>query len=666
MPGSAQRAIVRLAAGLAVLASAGIGAVAANAEPLPIASIARYEAMTGVALSPDGKHIAALVSTPEYPWPVVAIYDALDLTKAPVWIPSATLRIVNVSFFGNDRISFVVEAPMHNDGGLPTFTRKLYFSDLAGKKIVEASRPTGARAKAARDNQERYGGIGMRIFSGDLYDPDLVLIEGTGDTQTISELNLKTHESRLVAEAGERSQFLPGGVDLATGEPMIKMQLEIAAGRFFARTYIRDRKTRAWVRHDPLGFEFKDRRILTPVGFDNDPNILFVLSNRSRDFAAVYSYDIAAQKFSDEPLYAVDDFDVTAVGFRRDRANKTIEISGLTVGGPSPVQVIFDSVWTAAQKKIQAAFPGRNVTLQINKADRTVAVVTVQAPDFPPEYYLYKDGALRLLGKQRPWIDPATLGKAEFVTYTARDGMKIPAFVTYPPGWTPAQGPVPLIVLPHGGPWSRDELDWDGSGWPQFLATRGAAVIQPQYRGSDGWGLKLWTAGDQQWGLKMQDDNDDAAAYLVARGVADPKLMAIFGYSYGGFAAIAASVRPNSPYRCAIAGAGVASLNRIGNLWGSNPIARDVQGWTVAGMDPIKNVDHASIPIMLYHGDHDRQADTEHSRMFFKAMKGAGKRVEYHEIAGMWHTMPWHTDWQEQTLSLIETYLKSGDCGVLK
>jgi len=141
--------------------------------------------------------------------------------------------------------------------------------------------------------------------------------------------------------------------------------------------------------------------------------------------------------------------------------------------------------------------------------------------------------------------------------------------------------------------------------------------------------------------------------------------MAIFGYSYGGFSAIAASVRPNSPYQCAISGAGVSSLDRIGNLWGSNRIVKERQAWTVKGMDPLKNVDKANIPILLYHGSGDRQADTVHSRDFYKAMKSAKKDVKYIEIDKMWHQLPWWPEWQTESLEAIEEYLRSDKCGVL-
>lgn len=160
----------------------------------------------------------------------------------------------------------------------------------------------------------------------------------------------------------------------------------------------------------------------------------------------------------------------------------------------------------------------------------------------------------------------------------------------------------------------------------------------------------------------MSDDNDDGAAWLVSQGIADQSKLAIFGYSYGGFAAMAAVVRDKPPYRCAIAGAGVSDLRRLGNLWGQNQVQREIQGSTVTGMDPLANVAKASIPIMLYHGDRDTQAEARHSRDFYSAMKAAGKDIEYHEIKDMWHHLPWWPEWHRETLGLIENYLAGPKC----
>jgi dipeptidyl aminopeptidase/acylaminoacyl peptidase len=660
-------AVAALSIGL-LAGSVGIAQAAYTppAEPLSIEAVARYDAITDVVISPDGKHIAALIAVKDQKWPVISIWDTSDLSKKPIWIPSETNRIVEIGFFGSDKIYFKSEQPINGYDGRPTFTRKIYYSDLEGRNIEEPFKLTGTLNKEVRDAMSRSQAVD--VFNDHLYDDSKVLME-TNDpesfVQKIFELDTNTGKTRTIALGSSEFNYLPTGVDLETGEPMIKEQVDPVNGEYWYKIFIKDKASGQWVYQAPLSYVLKDRKKISILGYDTDPNQLVVASNLTTDHLAIYDYDIKAQKFSAEPLFASDKYDIPAVRFDIDHAAHKTHIFSVVVNGPSPTVSYLDEKWAAVQKSIQARFPGQNVYISTNSATRETGVVTVEGAALPPQYFLYKDGKMLPLGSSKPWVDPATLGKAEFVTYKARDGMDIPAYITYPPGWTPDKGPVPLIVLPHGGPWSRDEGGWDPASWTQFLATRGIAVIQPEYRGSEGWGHKLWVAGDEQWGLKMSDDNDDAAAYMVSRVLADPKLMAIFGYSYGGFAAIAASVRPNSPYKCAIAGAGVSSLDRIGNLWGGSHIQRDIQGHTVKGMDPLKNVDKANIPIMLYHGDHDRQADTDHSRMFYAAMKSAGKDVEYHEIKGMWHTLPWHVEWHEETLGYIVDFLKSPKCGLI-
>ena len=636
------------------------------AKPLSIDALAQYAALEGLSISPDGKHIAGLVAAKGQQWPVISVWDTSDLSKAPVWIPSETQRIQSVGFFSNDKIYFQTEQPIDGPDGRPTFTTKIYYADVDGRNIQEPFKITGTLNKDVRDQMDR--GNSPHIFNRNLYDEHKVLMQTVDPesfVQKIFELDTTNGKTRTVALGSDKSEYISGGVDLETGEPMIRANEDLVGADYWNKIYIKDKATGQWVYHPQLSYPVKDRHTIDILGYDTDPSKLVVATDLKSDHVQVYDYDIKSQSYSAEPLFANDKYDVY-VTFWINRAKHETDIFKVNVGGPATTSAYLDDKWAAIQKSLQAAFPGKNVFLNINSDTLEAAAVKVDAPDLPPQYYLYKDGKLVLIGSERPGIDPKTLGKAEFITYKARDGLEIPAFVTYPPGWTPDQGPVPTVVMPHGGPWARDEFEWDATGWPQFLATRGIAVIQPQYRGSEGWGYGLWTAGDKEWGKKMSDDNDDAAAYLVSKGVADPKRLAIFGYSYGGFAAIAASVRPNSPYKCAIAGAGVSSLQRISGLWGGSHIQRDIQGNTVDGMDPLKNVANANIPIMLFHGDHDRQADTDHSRMFYAAMKAANKDVEYHEIKGMWHTIPWHVEWQQQSLGYIQDYLKSPKCGLIQ
>ena len=187
-------------------------------------------------------------------------------------------------------------------------------------------------------------------------------------------------------------------------------------------------------------------------------------------------------------------------------------------------------------------------------------------------------------------------------------------------------------------------------------------VIQPQFRGSVGWGEKLARAGDAQWGKTMQDDNDDAAKWLVAQGYADKNRMALFGYSYGGYTGYLAAIRPNGLYQCSVAGAGVAQIKRFQGETYDNRFLRELQRPTIDGVDPLSNVDKVSIPIFVYHGDRDQVVVIEESRKFVAALKAAGKPHRYLELPDMGHTFnTWGPKDGETQLLEIEKFFKT-DC----
>ena len=238
----------------------------------------------------------------------------------------------------------------------------------------------------------------------------------------------------------------------------------------------------------------------------------------------------------------------------------------------------------------------------------------------------------------------------------------IPAFLTRPNEQLCGPGPWPAVVHPHGGPWARDDMRFDGSMWVPLMASRCMAVLQPQYRGSDGWGRRLWTAGDAQWGGKMQDDKDDGAQWLVDQRIAIRGRIAMFGFSYGGYAAMAAAVRPEGHYKCAIAGAGVSDIRRIWSRFYTNPFFRQAQAPTVDGLNPVDQADHIQIPIMVYHGERDQTVPIEQSRWFVAKARQSNQPVEYHELADYAHGPAWTRAIMAEQLGYIDAYLKSG-CG---
>lgn len=639
--------------------------IPALAAPIPIESIAKHSAISNVNMSPDGKHIVGLIAVDGQKWPVISIWKTGDLKAKPVWIPTKKMRYKFVDFLGNDKIIFVSDQPI-TARGKKDFTNKLFVADLDGNNIKEPMKKSGTLNDAVRRAESR--GITTGIFNDRLKSKEFVLINkvdvGTGSTH-IYRYNTKTGATKRVGKTGRDWSFISAMVNPITGDLLGKNTLDNVDGDFWSKVYLRDTPSSPWIYHPALSYRLKDRKSIDILGFDGGLDKLVLLSNADRDYAAAYSYNIRTKKLNPSPVYSSPKFEIADVIMMKKEGEAFSKPNGVVIGGPRRIVKYTDTYWKGVQANLERKFTGMNVSLGNRTKKHNRALVTVSSSTTPPSYFIYKNGDLTPLGSSRPWMKPADSGKARWVNFKARDGLNIPAILTLPPGYKRTAGRISTVVLPHGGPWGRDSIRWDGSGWPQFLTSRGIAVIQPQYRGSTGLGMKLWKAGDMEWGQKMSDDNDDAAAFLVKQGIADPDKVAIFGYSYGGFAAIAASVRPNSPYQCAISGAGVSSLDRIGNLWGGNRISYEYQAWTVKGMDPIKNVDKANIPILLYHGDGDRQADTVHSRIFYKAMKAAGKDIKYVEIDTMWHQLPWYPEWHTETLTEIENYLKSDKCGLI-
>jgi dipeptidyl aminopeptidase/acylaminoacyl peptidase len=314
------------------------------------------------------------------------------------------------------------------------------------------------------------------------------------------------------------------------------------------------------------------------------------------------------------------------------------------------------------QDGLQNSFKGKRVEIMSATDDRNKVLFMTESPRHAPQYYLLLNKTKLLgIGGERPWIKPEQVGDRQLVYYPARDGMMIPGLLTMPAGWKKGDPAPPAIVHPHGGPWARDFVGWDFSGWTQLLSSRGYAVLQPQYRGSAGWGHKLWLAGDAEWGQKMQDDKDDGANWMVKEGYAAKDRIAIFGYSYGGYAAFAASVRPGGPFKCAIAGAGVSNLTRIGNNWSENRQQRAFQGRTVKGMDPQQNTSKLAMPILIFHGDRDVRVPLFHATDFYNSVKSTGK-AKLLILKDMGHQYDkWTSNNNRESLKAIEDFL-TNDC----
>lgn len=269
-------------------------------------------------------------------------------------------------------------------------------------------------------------------------------------------------------------------------------------------------------------------------------------------------------------------------------------------------------------------------------SDRMMVISSASASD-PGNFYVFDRTKAELRQFARPFadLDGATLAPVKPVRYAARDGLSIPAYLTLPAGRDPKA--LPLIVMPHGGPFLRDKGDYDP--WVQFLANRGYAVLQPNYRGSTGYGKAYVDAATGEWGRKMQDDLDDGVHWLAAQGMIDPKRVCIMGGSYGGYAAMWAAVRNPDVYRCAISFAGISDVNAMlrydKNLFAASRYDRDRRGRIRTkdqDMDAVSALQHAAeikVPLLIAHGKKDQRVPFSQSTRLHEALDKAGKPNDF-------------------------------------
>ena len=650
--------------------------VAQAAQPIAIEDLARLPAIQSISMSPDGKHLVALIPSPKDPEETaLATWDTNSLDAGPkVVTPSGDrMKFIAAEALKADKILTIGRQEWTGqlggcgegsiNGATKTFMFKAYLTGDDQKNFEEAF-ADNKRAVGMSEQSQRCLELASTASLVDTLplDPDKVIINQLNQSSLVASYylyDLKTKQTELLFRGGTRAT--PSLFDHRTGKVLAKSQIEPAGGDYEQQILILDSATGEFVPQKPLTTNLSARNSVDVVGVDDSTGKYYVLTDQFSDKVQVRLYDPKQQKFDDEPALADPNFSIAGLLFS-SRASDFNQVTGFVVDGPSRRTVYIDPTLKSIQETLQQAFPGEEVSISRYTDDFSRILFQTNSPNHPANYHILLDKQKVVnLGGQRPWIDKAATGEERWVNYTARDGLKIPAILNLPPNWKEGDAPVATIIHPHGGPWARDYTGWDASGWVPFLTSRGYAVLRPQYRGTSGLGRELWIAGDQEWGQKMSDDNDDAAAWLVSQGIAAKDRIAIFGYSYGGFAAAAATVRPNSPYQCAIAGAPVTDLGRLGTSWSDNRLQRILQGQTVKGMDPMKNTDKANIPVMLFVGDRDVRTPSFHAQSFYDAVKGTVP-AQYHLIADQQHQMPWYPRQQRETLGLIEGFLKN-DCG---
>lgn len=610
--------------------------VASYAEQIPIQAWIHDPVISSIETNPSGTKLVGLTLTDVNKAPEVTVWDLSDLSKPPVHFGPPDVKPLFVSWL-NDEQLYVYGRQKYDIRVSGRFVKwfrdKVYIMDAKGRKTREIL-----------SNREK---VGARLVNSLPMEKDKILVGATNleFAEDLFEINLKNFAAKRVYRGSPENSVI---VDL-NGDVVAKTAFE--GGNPGARIEFsyKNPETDKWDVHHSL--MAKEREGMQPISIDLDGRTIYMADNTGTDRTVLKKYDVVTRELS-EPIFS-GDFEAADVVQSSLPENYGTVIAYVGEGAETVIEYV-DEDAKALQSMIESVLPeGQEHRITSRSNDSSVIVIRSSGPKEPGNYsLLLNKKELLPLGRSYPHIDSSKLSDMAYVEYKARDGLVIPAYLTKPKF---GKAPYPTVIMPHGGPWARDRYGWDM--WVQFLANRGYAVLQPQYRGSQGWGQKLWRAGDREWGQKMQDDKDDGAAWLVEQGVAAKDRIAMYGYSYGGYSAMAAVVRPNSPYQCAISGAGLSELRTFDKITFEGAFGREFQNPSIDGLSPYDHVEDANIPLYIFHGDRDQRVPVDQSRKYYKALKKAGKTVEYNEIPDLWHSLPWWPTHHVNVLSNIEEYL---------
>ncbi|MEG3143115.1 S9 family peptidase [Sphingomonas sp. RT2P30] len=376
-------------------------------------------------------------------------------------------------------------------------------------------------------------------------------------------------------------------------------------------------------------------------------------------FNALYNYDLTTLKTGDK-LFGVAGYDLRGVIASDDRSR----MIGVRYTDTKPRTHWFEPALALVQSQLDGAVGKRNAHIISWSKDFSVLIIALESTDRPTVYYTYRpsEGVMHVLANADEHFGKETWGTVSTIHYKARDGLDIPAVLTLPKN-RPGKN-LPLILMPHGGPYARDDESYDW--WVQFLASRGYAVLQPNYRGSTGYGTAFTAKGKGQWGLGMQDDLIDAVKWAAGQGIADPARVCIAGASYGGYAALRAAQRDKGVYRCAVSFAGVADMPGMlrydGNFLngGSSKDYWREQAPDLKDVSPLNFAADFSMPVLLMHGKADRRVPVKQSRQMADRLKAAGKDYRYVEQPLGDHHFSRQAD-RLQFLQELEAFLAKND-----
>ena len=593
------------------------------------------------AISPDGTMIAAFANVNEGYGIGVYYIDgsgrksfAIGMPEGvkPQWIKWANKDIVLASIWQNERV-----------GTTPIRTGWLYSFDVKKKDGDILISPDSAKKTGSRIGSTAF----YRQFNNTVVDhlkddPDHILMSFTDETAPgalplVQKVNVRTgsyeREQTILPNVTSWTSDLQGRVRIGEGRSTM------GDGKYYMHIYDVDSKDWSSASKYP-GLDADDN----VYGFTANPNELVVGRYNGRDTRGFYVYDLKSKSMG-RKLFHHDDYDAAGLVLTPDGS----DILGVRyLSDVSEIELIGNK--SDGLRWVREKYTGYNVAYIDSTQDFSKILVKVSDASEPGTLFLAdnKSKTTSAVSKYYDGLPSKEMGSVISINYQARDGQKIPAYVTLPPSVTDTAQikNLPFIILPHGGPYARSAGNFDY--FAQFFASRGFGVLQMNFRGSAGYGKAFMEAGRENW-IVMQEDVEDGMKYLLAKGYADPSRTCIAGWSYGGYAALMGSIKSPDLYACTISIAGVTDLNELirdarryvgGRLSAKNSILSGFDGSKdLKENSPVKRAAELKNPVFLAHGVDDTLVHIDQYKRMKSALKKSSAKVTALEFKGEDHYM---------------------------
>jgi dipeptidyl aminopeptidase/acylaminoacyl peptidase len=597
-------------------------ALAAAAAALPAATFFDHPGVSIPRLSPDGTKIAFLF--PHEGRMALGVFDRAT-KQADMVVRGRDESIDSFVWKGDRHLIFIADF----EGNEADFIASV---DLATKKVRRIAESYGQAGRS---------GSNLYVIDWLPQDPEHIVIGGylKGSGHFLTDFDESWQVIKLNVTNGKRQAlFQPPSED----SELFHWDF-ITDGRAQVRfmTTVRQRVVKRWYRDDNTG---RFREVMTEerdsylsrwgwVETSADGRRIYVIDHTEDDRGSLREFDPVTLKCG-PALFVPPEGEITDLLWSPDGNTLT----GVAYAGIKRAHHWFDPKEAELRQKLEATFPGFQVSVVSSSRDGKVRLVHITSDREPGVYFVLDlgTGSMVQFKRMRDGIDPRLMAPMQPIRFTARDGLELHGYVTVP---LAASGrPVPLVVLPHGGPIGpRDTFGFDPE--VQFLASRGYAVLQVNFRGSGGYGQAFRRLGKNQWGRAMQDDLTDGVKWAVAQGIADPKRIAIYGASYGGYAAMAGVTLTPELYRCAVNYLGPVDLEITGRARGADAWMQSVDydhraewiGPTKEYRDatnPVVLAERIRVPTLHAYGRNDPRVQTDHASRLEAALKKRGKTYE--------------------------------------